>query len=298
LTPAEKRELVDYARSVFDMSLRSGCALFRLSTSVYYHRAKRRPQDDRIRHELRTLADTHTRWGFWMMFHRLRQNMHVWNHKRVYRVYTEMRLNLRRKYKQRLPSRVKLPLVQPLYPNLNWSMDFMSDALMQGRSFRSFNVIDDYNREALHITLDTSITSTRVIRELEQLVQWRGRPEQIRVDNGPEFVAQAMSKWCEDHNIDLVYIQKGKPCQNAYVERFNRTYREEVLDAYAFESLKQAREITLAWMWMYNNERPHSALGYLPPYVFLSKHSRLPDFPTLQKDPSINAHFQTSTVAL
>jgi putative transposase len=289
---------VDYARTAFDMGLRRACILFCLSTSVYYYRARRRPEDDRIQAELRSLAHAHTRWGFWMMFHRLRQNLHAWNHKRVYRVYTQMRLNLRRKYKQRLPARVKLPLVQPLHPNMNWSMDFMSDSLMQGRPFRSFNVIDDYNREALHITLDTSITSARVIRELAELVEWRGKPEQIRVDNGPEFVAQAMSQWCEDNNIDLVYIQKGKPSQNAYVERFNRTYREEVLDAYAFESLRQAREITQAWMWMYNNERPHSALGYLPPSVFLSRHNGQADFPTLQMDNEIYAKYQTTTVAI
>jgi putative transposase len=288
LTPAEKRELVDYARNEYRMSLRQACVLFLLSTSVYYYRAKHRSEDDLIVHELRSLANTHTRWGFWMMFHRLRQNLHTWNHKRVYRVYTEMKLNLRRKYKQRLPSRIKLPLIQPLYPNMNWSMDFMCDALLVGRQFRSFNVIDDYNREALNITLDTSITSRRVIRELEELIEWRGKPEQIRVDNGPEFIAQALQTWCNDRNIDLVFIQKGKPSQNGYVERFNRTYREEVLDAYAFESLSQARMITQAWMWVYNNERPHSALGYLPPTVFLHKHGRLINFPTHQKDNSIN----------
>jgi putative transposase len=121
--------------------------------------------------------------------------------------------------------RVKLPLLQPLHPNMIWNMDFMSDSLMQGRPFRCFNVIDDYKREALHITLDTSITSTRVICELTELVEWRGKPEQIRVDNGPEFVAHAMGQWCED-NIDLVYIHKGKPSQNACMELFNRTYRE------------------------------------------------------------------------
>lgn len=280
------------------MGLRRACMLFRLSTSVYYYRAIRKPEDERIGQELRSLAHTHTRWGFWMMFHRLRQNLHTWNHKRVYRVYTQMRLNLRRKYKQRLPARIKRPLLQPLHPNMSWSMDFMSDSLMHGRPFRSFNVIDEYNREALHITLDTSITSTRVIRELAELVLWRGRPEQIRVDNGPEFVAQALNGWCEANGINLVYIQKGKPSQNAYVERFNRTYREEVLDAYAFDSLRQAREITWAWMWMYNNERPHSALGFLPPCVFLSRHSGQSDFPTLQRDIQKNAKFQTMTVAI
>lgn len=194
--PAEKRELVDYARTQHKCSLRQACLLFSLSTSVYYYKAKRNPQDDLIEQELQTLADRHRGWGFWMMFHYLRLNSYNWNHKRVYRVYTQMKLNLRRKYKQRIPSRIKQPLVQPLYPNMHWSMDFMSDSLFVGRPFRSFNVIDDYNREALNITLDTSLPSVRVIRELEQLIEWRGKPEQIRVDNGPEFIAAKMSAWC------------------------------------------------------------------------------------------------------
>lgn len=264
---------------------------------MYYYRTKRKPEDDRIEAELRKLAELHRSWGFWMMYYHLRLNAHSWNHKRVYRVYTLMRLNLRRKYKQRLPSREKVPLVQPLYPNMNWSMDFMSDSLMVGRPFRSFNIIDDYNREALNITLDTSITSVRVIRELEELIAWRGKPEQIRVDNGPEFIAGVLKKWCEDNQIKLLPIEKGKPSQNGFVERFNRTYRQEVLNAYAFESLKQARLITQAWMWVYNNERPHRAIGHIPPVLFLQRRSKELNFPTLQKDNYLNLESLITNVA-
>jgi putative transposase len=207
-----------------------------------------------------------------MMFARLRAQNYRDNHKRVYRIYTEMKLNLRRKHKKRLPARVREPLVVPEQPNQTWSMDFMHDGLIDGKPFRSFNVIDDFNREVLVVAVDKSLTSQRVIRELNQLIEWRGKPNKLRVDNGPEFVADAVEQWAYDRSIDLKFIQKGKPHQNGYIERFNRTYREEILDNYAFENLRQARQMTEAWMWVYNNERPHSSLGYQTPRAYLEAH--------------------------
>lgn len=280
------------------MSLRQACVLFALSCSVFYYQAKRKPEDPIIRDQLGDLAETHNAWGFWMMHEHLRLNNYRWNHKRVYRIYTEMKLNLRRKHKKRLPTRIKQPLVQPLFPNMIWSMDFMSDGLLCGRSFRSFNVIDDYNREGLHVTLDTSINRKRVIRELGKLMAWRGKPEKLRVDNGPEFIAQALKQFCEHEEIELVFIQAGKPSQNGYVERFNRTYRTEILDNYAFENLDQARTLTQAWLWVYNHERPHSSLGNLPPYLFLLKHRRLNSFPTLQNDTQYSFKSLITSVAI
>lgn len=225
------------------------------------------------------------------MFGRLRLLNYPDNHKRVYRIYTEMKLNLRRKYKKRLPARVRAPLVQPQGPNMTWSMDFMHDGLINGKSFRSFNLIDDYNREVLTVVLDTSLTSARVIRELEKLIEWRGKPRKIRVDNGPEFVSQVMEDWARSKDIELKFIQKGKPYQNGYIERFNKTYRVEVLDNYAFDNLKQARTMTEAWMWMYNNERPHSALNYLTPRSFIAQRREAlallgagEDLPTFERD--------------
>lgn len=138
----------------------------------------------------------------------------------------------------------------PEYANCTWSMDFMHDTLSNGVRFRAFNIIDDFNREALNITIDTSLTAKRVIRELDQLIGWRGTPEKIRVDNGPEFIAEAMQSWAQSRSIDLKFIQKGKPYQNGYVERFNRTFREEVLDAYCFSRLREAQVMAHAWMWM------------------------------------------------
>jgi putative transposase len=271
------------------LSLRQACKLAGIQQAVYYYKPK--PKDDgEIREKLAELAELHSRWGFWMMHHRLRLLDYQWNHKRVYRIYTDMQLNLRRKHKKRLPSRIQEPLLQPLYPNITWSMDFMHDGLINGVEFRSFNVIDDFNREALNITIDKSLTSPRIIRELNRLIEWRGKPEKLRVDNGPEFIAQAMEDWAKDNKIELQFIQKGKPHQNGYVERFNRSFREEVLDNFSFESLNQARLLSNAWIWIYNNERPHSSLKYYTPNQFLLKYGKLHNpqlpaqFPTFQQD--------------
>ena len=131
------------------------------------------------------------------MYHRLRKLRYLWNHKRVYRVYTSMRLNLRNKRKRRLPARVKAPLLRPIYPNVTWRLDFMHDTLANGKTLRTLNIIDDFNREVLSITVDTSLPSQRVIRELETLAEWRGRPDTIRSDNGPEFISEELSQWCK-----------------------------------------------------------------------------------------------------
>lgn len=278
-----------YSCCVHELSIRQACVLFSIHSSVYHYKPKPNT-DHEVRDKLSELAQLHSRWGFWMMHHHLRLLNYHWNHKRVYRIYTDMKLNLRRKHKKRLPHRIQEPLLQPLFPNLTWSMDFMHDGLMAGNKFRSFNVIDDFNREALTMILDTSLTSSRITRELDKLIEWRGQPERIRVDNGPEFIAQAMELWAEKKGIKLQFIQKGKPHQNGFVERFNRSYREEVLDSFAFESLKQAQALTNAWMWVYNNERPHSSLKYHTPVSFLLKYGKLHlqngqhEFPTFQQD--------------
>ncbi len=240
---------------------------------------------------LRALATKHPRWGMRKMHAKLRMEGLLINRKRTRRLYRILGLHLRRKMKHRLPARVKEPMVLPIAPNITWSMDFMHDTLANGRKYRTFNIIDDHNREALDITVDTSISSHRVVRQLEQLVQWRGKPERIRVDNGPEFIAQALELWCKERGIELHFIRKGKPTENGLIERFNRTYREEVLDANLFETLQQVRAETNRWIWEYNNERPHESLGNIPPRAFLLKRGQLPnaqihaaDLPTFQQD--------------
>lgn len=283
------------------MTLRQACRTFKISTSVYRYKPLKKEDDNKYHSLLIQMAENRPTWGFWMMYYRLRNAGHSVNHKRVYRLYKEANLNIRRKTRKRVPARVKQPLVQPLYPNLHWSMDFMRDSLFQGKSFRAFNVIDDFNREALNITIAKSITSERVIAALEELIQWRGLPEKIRVDNGPEFIANALRQWCDapERKIELVFIEKGKPSQNGYIERFNRTFREDVLDAYLFEELTQAQAYSNQWQWMCNNERPHSALARLTPTAFLLKYGKLhhpqgqSEFPTFQQDINIINNFKS-----
>lgn len=285
--------MIAYSTSSFKLSLRQACVLFSLSTSVYYYKNKRK-DDSEIIEQLSALAAAHHQWGFWMMYHRLRKMHYRWNHKRVYRVYSLMRLNLRNKRKKRLPARVKAPLLRPVAPNITWSLDFMHDTLSNGKTIRTLNVIDDFNREALSITVDTSLPAGRVIRELNKLLEWRGKPEKIRSDNGPEFVSEPIAEWCESLGIEWEYIQPGKPTQNSLIERFNRTFRQDVLNSFMFENLTQIRNYANAWIWMYNNERPHSSLGYLTPVEFLLKYGKLSrEFPTFQQDISSNNNWNS-----
>lgn len=278
---------MNYAKEEHGVSTRQALKLFAIQPSVYYYQCKPK-DDDQIRAELAQLAQLHHRWGFWMMHHYLRRLNFFWNHKKVYRVYTDMQLNLRRKHKKRLPARVMEPLLWPVKPNLTWSMDFMHDTLSNGVNFRTLNIIDDFNREALTITMDTSLTSKRVIRELDQLIAWRGAPQKIRVDNGPEFIADALASWAENRQIEIKFIEKGKPYQNGYMERFNRSFREEVLDAYSFNRINEAQAMAHAWMWIYNNQRPHSALGYKPPVAFLDERLQGYAFPTFIQNTNLD----------
>jgi putative transposase len=227
-------------------------------------------KDSAIEEALSQLVSKHPTIGFWQSYHRLRNRGQKWNHKRVRRVYRAMKLNIRRKAKYRLPERVKQPLSMADKPNQCWSIDFMSDNLKDGRKFRLFNVIDDFNRESLAIEADTSLPSLRVQRVLEKLILQRGKPQNIRCDNGPEFISHVLQQWCEHKQISLQYIQPGKPMQNAYIERKNGSIRRELLDTYMFSSLNEVRLMTEEWRTDYNTERPHKSLGYLSPLNYLN----------------------------
>ncbi len=256
----------------FGLSERQACRTVQVSRCVYRHQAKR-STDEPIAQELRQLAERQPRWGCDKMTDYLRNQGHPWNHKRIRRVYRAMALHLKRKSKKRLPARTAQPLVVPEQRNQTWSLDFMSDALSNGRAFRTLNVIDDFNREALGIEVDTSLPAERVVRTLEQLLDWRGKPTQIRTDNGPELISQRLESWAREKNIELLHIQPGKPAQNAYIERFNRTYREDVLDAYLFDDLEEVRTITECWLEDYNTIRPHEALKGISPRQFALQHA-------------------------
>jgi putative transposase len=232
------------------------------STSTYQHKLK---DDSALIEQLQLLVHKHPAIGFWQCYYRIRRTGCICNHKRLYRIYTQLKLNIRRRCRRRLPARIKQALHKPGNINEVWSVDFMSDALWDGRRFRLLNVVDDYNREVLHIEADTSLPTVRLIRSFEYLKEFRGLPKMIRVDNGPEFISAKLDEWCKEQKILLVFIQPGKPMQNAYVERCNGNIRRELLNAYVFRSLNEVREKAEEWRIDYNCSRPHASLGYIPP---------------------------------
>jgi putative transposase len=224
-----------------------------------------------IAEKLQELVQSHPSIGFWMCYHRLRMKGFNWNHKRVYRMYCQMQLNIRRRARKRLPARVKQTLYRPESANKVWSVDFMSDSLWDGRKFRLLNIIDDYNREVLSIEADTSLPAMRVIRTLERVKETRGLPEMLRADNGPEFISFRLDTWCRHNNVHLIFIQPGKPMQNAYVEHCNRSIREDLLNVYLFKTLAEVNQKAREWRIDFNENRPHKAHGYQSPKSLLSE---------------------------
>jgi putative transposase len=259
------------AHKQFNISIKRICQLHSISVSNWRYERSRDPEDQAIVKALLGLTQAHIRWGFKLMFLHLRNQCgKPWNHKRVYRIYRELELNLRIKPHIRLDRQKPLPLTPPSAPNVVWSMDFMHDQLSDARSYRSLNVLDDFNRELLCAEVDFSLTTTRVIKALNQVIEWRGCPKAIRCDNGPEYISTLLGKWAKDRDIVLWFTQPGNPQQNAYVERFNRTMRYELLSANLFESIAGAQDGVTKWQWTYNNERPSMALNGLTPIQCLN----------------------------
>ena len=247
-------------------SIRLACRIFQISQTCYRYRHTLSEDNQLIGQLLLEITNNHKNWGFSLCFLYLRNvKGYPWNHKRVYRIYLELQLNLRIKPKKRLQREKPGKLTVPDRMNECWSMDFMSDNLEDGRRYRLFNIIDDYNREALSMEADISLPSRRVVQILEQLIQWRGKPSHIRCDNGPEYLSHHLQRWAIEQRINLLYIQPGKPQQNAYIERFNRTVRYDWLEQYLFNSIDQVQNYASKWLWHYNHERPNMALGGITP---------------------------------
>ena len=200
-----------------------------ISRSGYRYQPKKRMVDKTISELLEQLAARFPRWGFCKMYQWLRQEGYQCNHKRVRWVYREKQQHIHIKPKKRLPKRTPEPLKQPDKSNECWSVDFMSDSLLSGLTFRTFNIIDDFNREVSWIEVDTSLPAGRSTRVLDTVASWRGYPKCIRSDDGPKLISSKMARWAKKHDVTLDFIEPGKPAQNAYIERFNRTYGDEVL---------------------------------------------------------------------
>lgn len=244
------------------------CLIFKVSQTCYRYKARLDEENQQIAEWLIQLTNDHKTWGFKLCFLYLRNvKKYKWNHKRVYRIYKELELNLRIKPNKRIKREQPEPLAVPTAKNESWSMDFMHDQLSDGRSYRVHNVIDDYNRESLDILIDFSLPAERVLRGLDQLIEWRGKPKRIRTDNDPEYISELMEKWCDQHGIEHVFTQPGNPQQNAYVERFNRTVRYECLNQYLFRDLSEVQDYTTDWQYFYNHERPHMSVNGCPPIL-------------------------------
>ena len=242
------------------------CLIFNVSQTCYRYKTCLDDENQQIAHCLIQLTNDHKTWGFKLCFLYLRNvKQYKWNHKRVYRIYKELELNLRIKPNKRIKREIPEKLAVPVVQNESWSMDFMYDQLSDGRSYRVHNVIDDYNRESLIMVVDFSLPAQRVLRDLDQLIAWRGKPKRIRSDNGPEYVSDLMDQWCKKHEIEHVFTQPGNPQQNAYVERFNRTVRYECLNQHLFDNIEEVQNYTTAWQYFYNHERPHMAIDGRPP---------------------------------
>lgn len=264
--PSRRKEMAQQAVAIQGVSIRLACHAFSISETCYRYQPRLHSENEEIASWLIQLTEDESDWGFGLCFDYLRNEKGFsWNHKRVYRIYCELALNLRIRPRRRLNRHKPEPLKQPLRQNQVWSMDFMHDQLSDGRTYRLFNVLDDFRREGLMIEAGFSLPAIRVIRALSQLIEWRGKPRVIRCDNGPEFISSEFTEWARKHSIRIEYIQPGKPQQNAYIERFNRTARYSWISKHLFESLDDVQDYATRWLWFYNHERPHKANGGRPP---------------------------------
>lgn len=265
--PFQRREMAEIAHKLTGASIKLLCKAFSISESCYYYRPKLLDDNVLIADWLIRLTSNWITWGFGLCFLYLRNvKGFKWNHKRVYRIYKELELNLRIKPKKRIVREKPDKLKVPTKVNEAWSMDFMHDQLGDQRSYRLLNIIDDFNREGLAMEVDISLPAERVIRTLEQVIEWRSKPKEIRCDNGPEYISTKLQRWAEEQKIKLIYTQPGNPQQNAYVERFNRTVRYDYLNQDIFTNIQEVQDKSTKWLWHYNHERPNMALGGITPY--------------------------------
>lgn len=270
--PVEKREVADYLRNEHGFSLVRSCTLVKLDRSSYYYKAAER-DDSTLREAIKRIAAERKRFGYRRIYIMLRRAGFTDNHKRVYRIYTEEELQVRkRKRKKATRWRGEKPQ-SPVRANERWSMDFVHDSLENGRKIRVLTVVDDYTRECIHLEVDSSLSGHRVARVLEQLKYHRGLPEKLLTDNGSEFTGKALDSWAYAERVKQQFIEPGKPVQNCYVESFNGKFRDECLNEHWFMNITDAKTIIEKWRIDYNQDRPHSSLNNLTPLEFIYKES-------------------------
>ena len=282
--PRAEREAVRVAREESKLSERRACELIGMNRGSWRYQRKER-YEAALRARLRELAGERPRFGYRRLHRMLRREKEngrakwVVNHKRVYRLYREEGLAMRRRKSKRFRAEARVPLVLPMRANQMWTMDFTRDSLASGRKFRTLNLMDGYTREALWIEVDTSLPGLRVVQVLERVAKERSLPEAIQVDNGPEFVSRAVDQWAYANGVALHFIDPGKPVQNAFIESFNGKFRDECLNQSWHTSLEDARQIIEAWRKDYNTVRPHSSLGYRTPEEYAAAVAARPASP-------------------
>jgi putative transposase len=272
VTPDVGREMATHLTIQYKVSERRACRVVGINRATVRYRPTRKPElvqvEAAVESRLVELARERPRFGYRRLGVLLRREGLVANHKRVYRLYKMSNLALRRKSRKRLASVSRVPLAQPACPNQVWAMDFVHDMLVDGRKFRTLNIVDVYTRECQAIEVDTSLGGARVVRVLERLRKEHGTPERIVMDNGPEFTGKALDAWAYSQKVTLEFIRPGKPMENGYIESFNGKFRDECLNSHWFMSMEDARQIIEGWRVDYNEERPHSSLGQLTPADF------------------------------
>ena len=270
VTPDAKREAVAHLCNAHGVSQRRACDVLQVDRSSVRYQSKR-GNDAELRDAIKRVARDRRRFGYRRINVMLQREGIYMNHKKLRRIYTEEKLQVRRRSGRKRALGTRRPMEVPDGPNQRWSLDFVSDAFTDGRRFRILTVVDDFTKENVALVPDTSISGLRVTRELDQAIAERGQPKTIVSDNGTEFTSMAILKWVQDNGIDWHYIQPGKPTQNAFIESFNGRLRDECLNETLFSTLNDAREELEQWREDYNHHRPHSSIGNLTPSEFVEK---------------------------
>lgn len=265
--PAARRQAAHYAQQTYSISERRAGRIIGIGNASLRYRS-RRPDDSSVRTSLKAVAAERPRFGYRRLGVMLERAGVRVNHKKLYRLYKEEGLVLRRKRRQRASTATRVPMASPAGASERYSMDFMSDSLATGRGFRTLNIVDDYTRECLAIEVDMSLSGERVARVLDRLVESGRKPKVIVLDNGPELTSRAVDAWAVRNKVHLHFIDPGRPMQNAYIESFNGRFRDECLNQHWFTSLEEARTVIEEWREDYNGKRPHSGLDHQTPEEF------------------------------